>query len=1169
MKSILKDYARTHILPLLNPPVEGRRLHAPESSASFLIAAFETSRGMITKKKKGKDRPAVVVCRSNQEAEVLEQEVAFFLGESQTAYFPWYEAIPYEYSGPGREISILRIQTLFRLLAGETPVIFTSPEGILRRMPSPERLRGLMLSLEAGLELSPSSVMTRLLDLGYERTDRVELPGEFCLKGSVLDIFPVNETSPVRLDYFDDEIETIKRFEPDTQRTSEKLDRLSILPSGEILLSIEESQELDRLLEKPEWKDLEKPIWENSATGSGYNQYLHPGIEQLFPLVVETGSVLDYLSGEALFFLAGAGEVDHRVEQILREYKTLYPSESRVRVCLEPEKLLTGTELAPEGSPVFRIDRSLEEGILETGLREPPVFHGRIREVRTEILGMIARGEKIFIASPYSAQINRIAGIFRTEKDVSLKILDDPDGFRMPDFTEDPAAVQIVRSAQRRGFEVPGMGFTCLTDVDIFGRSYRKRSRFKKSGSRPIESFLDLKEGDYVVHVNHGVGRFLALERVKAAGRERDFLVLEYAEEDRLFVPLDQISLIQKYSSPLETPTLDHLGKASFKKVKERVEKRVEEFAEKLIQIYAVRIKERGFAFPPDTSWQEEFESEFPYEETPDQISAIEAVKGDMESTRPMDRLVCGDVGYGKTEVAIRATFKAVMSGKQVALIAPTTILAMQHYRNFLERFANYPIQVDWISRFRSRAEITELKKRMKSGDVDVVIGTHSLISKEFAMKNLGLLVVDEEQRFGVAHKEAMKNVRKLVDVLTLTATPIPRTLHMSLVGIRDISTIQTPPRDRLPVRTFVMEDSDSVLAEAIQREIDRDGQVFYLHNRIESIDLVAERVRTLLPDLSIATLHGQMNDDEIEDILLDFLERKYDVLVTTSIIESGIDMPNVNTLIVDRADMFGLSQLYQIRGRVGRSSRQAYAYLFHQGGRVLTETAQKRLSTILEYQELGSGFKVAMRDLEIRGAGNVLGREQSGDIMEVGYELYIKLLEDAVKRLKGEDVEVDVRTSINLKTDFFLPEDYISDVRQRIEFYKRLEACMQAEEVSRIEEELEDRFGPLPEKAKTFILIERIRTLAGVCGFESVYETDQGKICLKAGEHFRVLPGHLIECLKSIPGLSVEPGSTNTLFFQPSGSTNDRLEETCQVLESITGPDKTGIRKSSEAQKK
>ena len=555
-----------------------------------------------------------------------------------------------------------------------------------------------------------------------------------------------------------------------------------------------------------------------------------------------------------------------------------------------------------------------------------------------------------------------------------------------------------------------------------------------------------------------------------------------------------------------------------------------------------MRMSRKGYGFPPDTQWQDQFEADFPFEETPDQISAIEAVKADMEADRPMDRLVCGDVGYGKTEVAIRAAFKAVMAGKQVAIVAPTTILALQHYKNISARFQDYPISVDWISRFRTRGAVREIKGRLLRGELDVIIGTHALLGNDLHIRNLGLLIIDEEQRFGVTHKEAIKKMKALVDVITLSATPIPRTLHMSLVGIRDLSIIQTPPVDRRPVHTYVMEDNESVVAEAIRRELDRGGQVFYLHNRIESIEAVAESVRELIPDASIAVLHGKLPEEDVEDTLLRFMEQRFDILITTAIIENGIDMPNVNTLIVDRADAFGLSQLYQIRGRVGRSGRQAYAYFLYKPGRVLTETAQKRLNTLLEYQDLGSGFRVAMRDLEIRGAGNILGREQSGSIIEVGYEMYVKLLEDAVHRLRGEAVVSDIRPLVSLNTDFLLPEEYIPDTRQRIEFYKRFEGARDEEEVVELAREMEDRFGHPPESARIFVAVEVVRAQAAQIGFESVQQDEKGAVLLTAGDALRVPGQTIIALLQRTPELSVHPGAPNRLRLAPSGQDSEEM---------------------------
>jgi transcription-repair coupling factor (superfamily II helicase) len=565
-------------------------------------------------------------------------------------------------------------------------------------------------------------------------------------------------------------------------------------------------------------------------------------------------------------------------------------------------------------------------------------------------------------------------------------------------------------------------------------------------------------------------------------------------------------------------------------------------------------MKLNGFSFPPDTIWQEEFEAAFEYEETPDQLSAIEAVKQDLESTRPMDRLVCGDVGYGKTEVAIRAAFKVIMAGKQVMLLTPTTILSLQHFNTFKQRYENFPIKLAFVSRFRSPAEIKNDLKDFSEGKIDMLIGTHAILSSKVKPKNLGLLIIDEEQKFGVTHKEAIKKFKQLVDVLTLTATPIPRTLHMALTGIRELSIISTPPKNRQSVETYVLEEDDTLITEAILKELERGGQVFYLYNRVESIEEEANFVRSLVPKAAIGILHGQLTEEEIEETLVDFYNRKYDILVTTTIIESGIDMPNVNTLIVKRADMFGLSQLYQIRGRVGRSDKKAYAYMFYPSKNLITEQAEKRLNTIFEYQELGAGFKVAMRDLEIRGAGNLLGREQSGDIMEVGFDLYVKMLEEAIQKVKGEEVKVEVRTAINLKTNFFLPSEYITDTKQKIEFYKRFEGAGSVDEIEELSLEMEDRFGELPKEAKTFVELEKIRTLSSNLGFEFVTEKTN-EILFKCGTYFRGNPNQVIGALTSFPGLTIAPNEPSVLRYALS-ETDDmaKIKKLLKLLEFLTG---------------
>lgn len=1298
MKQVLKAYAETILPPVLEELQKSNSLGGVlPASYSFFAAALFTHQGAgdtssapadsggasgkKSKKAAKKTAPRaatasdagagdsrsqkdaagasslVIVTASNQEAESLAAESLLYLPAKSIAYFPGYESIPYEYSGASADIGLQRIRVLSRILAGERLLVYASVDALLRRIPAPARLKELSLQLKVDDEREPRALMRQLIAMGYQREERVEAPGQFALKGAVLDIFPVNLDQPVRLDYFDDLIETIRVFDAYTQLGATQIKLVNVLPAGEVVLNSQESASLrERLAELSAGaagESLHLPAWALDAGTDGkteqeahepqntsvfsdtaLSQFHHAGVEELFPTILPAGGVLDAFAVTPVLLMYPALRVREAIARIKREFHSLYQRERTERVCLPPEELLIdfpGTYKVSELYELARSQGTAESAEIETtiaseaggesedeadgshvasansddsdqpvafsgptpGTREVTGFGGRISEVRARIRELIADGAKVCITSPYSAQMRRIAGIFRQEPNLTVDVLDDPreetNDPKIPGEKKGQArtgaagpelvfrqnkkdTLHIVRAAQQQGYYIPELNFYLLTDAEIFGRTYKRRSRFKKLGTVPIESFLDLKEGDHVVHVTHGVGRFLKLEKVRAAGRERDFLVLEYAEADKLFVPLDQISMVQRYIAPTERPRLDHLGKASFKKIRERVEQKIEEFAGELVRLYAVRMSKRGFQYPPDTVWQEEFEAEFPFEETPDQITAIEAVKRDMEAPQPMDRLICGDVGYGKTEVAIRAAFKSVMAGRQVAIIAPTTILALQHFRNIRERYRNYPISVDWVSRFRSRAEIKEVKQKLLKGELDVVIGTHGLLSKDVHIKNLGLLIVDEEQRFGVSHKEAIKRMRNLVDVLTLSATPIPRTLHMSLVGIREISVIQTAPKDRLPVETHVMENSDSIIREAISRELKREGQIFFLHNRIESIEGLALRVQELLPEVRIAVLHGQMLEEEIEDILVQFMERKFDLLITTTIIENGIDMPNVNTLLVDRAEMFGLSQLYQIRGRVGRAGRQAYAYMLFEPARVLTETAQKRLNTILEYQELGSGFKVAMRDLEIRGAGNVIGKEQSGQIMDVGYELYVKLLENAVKRVQGENdpqgATIEVRSTINLNTDFYLPEEYIPDTRQRIEFYKRFEAARDEQEVELVSSEMQNRFGRLPEAAEVFVQVEKIRALASTIGFEEVYQDDQGRIRMRTGEHLFVPPEHIVSSLKKIRGLSVQPGTPNTLHWTPearrgptvlSGAIDEGhqvdLEEIISVLRRLAEP--------------
>ncbi|MGE8709968.1 transcription-repair coupling factor [Leptospira interrogans] len=1075
----------------------------------------------------------LVVSENNTSAEFLFREALSFLPSNDLIYLPGQEVLPYEYMRYPSEMKRERIKAIAKILSGEPVLIFTSVSGFLKTLPPIQTMQGRAIVLKKGKEIDLESLLIQLIDLGYKRVQVCETFGEFSLKGGILDIFSSYSTEPVRIDLFGEEIESIRTFDPDSQRSMTDLDQAVLLPADEYILSEEQKKEYQNFLKSSD-SSLHLPEIPEGNYGIYY--------EELIPLVRENHGILSYFSEPPILIFPSANSVKERLFHLEKEYLSLFEKRSREVLCAPPEKLLSfGEEFKVLSESIGLSFVGLpprNENDLVSLLKEAPSFKGKIREVREKISELRANGGwKIVLTSSFEAQTKRLQGLFEKEGVILLnEDSTEPLPFHLGNHKSDTF---LVLSELRNGFILENQKILILSENDIFGREYKRKTRFKKQNSKALQSFIDLKEGDYVVHIHHGVGKFLKIERTSAGGKERDFLKLEYSGGDSLFVPLDQISLVQRYIGGTESPRLDSLGKSTWKKTKDRVQKAVEALAEDLVQMYSNRLKLQGYAFPPDTIYQEEFEAEFEYEETPDQIEAIEAVKKDLESSRPMDRLVCGDVGYGKTEVAIRAAFKVAMAGRQIMMLAPTTILALQHYNTFKNRFENYPVRVELVSRFKTPAEIRDILADFSAGKVDMVVGTHAILSSKLKPKNLGLLIIDEEQRFGVNHKETIKKFKNLVDVLTLTATPIPRTLHMALTGIRELSIIATPPKNRQSVETYVLEEDDDLISDAIRNEIQRGGQVFYLYNRVETIEEETNYLSKLVPEVSIGILHGQMTEDEIEETLLDFYNRKYDILVTTTIIESGIDMPNVNTLFVKRADLFGLSQLYQIRGRVGRSDRKAFAYMLLPKDRVVTEQAEKRLNTIFEYQELGSGFKVAMRDLEIRGAGNLLGKEQSGDIMEVGFDLYVRMLEDAIARIKGEEIVVEVRTSVTLNTNFFIPETYISDTRQKIEFYKKLEGARDLDEIEEIYSEMLDRFGEPPEDAKTFILLEKIRTLASNLGFEFVTEM-KDEIKMKSGSYFRGDHTKIIQLISARTGLTLNPKEPNVLIFQ----TEKKLEK-------------------------
>ncbi|MBN2403092.1 MAG: transcription-repair coupling factor [Spirochaetes bacterium] len=1092
----------------------------------------------------------LVVAKNPQTMQEVYLDLSCYLEPDDLVMLPPWETLPYEFVSPSERVERERISAIYKILKGDPIVVVTTVESLIRTVPNKDFLLKKGITLKAGEEYSFDDILELLVSYGYSREYKVESFGQFSQKGGIIDVFLSSYQSPLRLDFFGDTLETIREFDVESQISYSGIDSATIYPRRELILFKSERELLlNKLLElKKKKQEIPDRVIEYLQKGDNIAEI--SGLEDIFPLVIEPDTISSYFNKTHKVFYIETFDLLTEKDRIAHIFSELYKKKSTEFFTLEPGKLLhqQAFDDARNDSVELKVFTTSADTI-RINIKGIPGFHGKIKNVREELSKKIEDKWKIIICTQFEGQARRLYdlfGEFGPNDKFEAMVPDNP--------------LNILITPLKAGFEIESLKILVLTDHDIFGKAYRKKKQFKKKSSKPIASFLDLKPGDYVVHLNHGIGVFKGIERMSAGGVERDFLIINYADEDKLYVSLDQINMVQRYVGlDGKTPRLDSLGKKSaWNRIRDKVKESVEEIAKDLIEIYSKRQALRGFPFPPDTMWQEEFESKFEYEETQDQITAIEDVKDDMESQQPMERLICGDVGFGKTEVAIRAAFKAVMAGKQVAVLVPTTVLAMQHFRTFKKRFSDYPVNIDLISRLRTRTEIINTKARLRAGEVDIAIGTHAILAKDILFKNLGLLVIDEEQRFGVQHKERLKKLRMLVDVLTLSATPIPRTLHMALAGIRELSMITTPPENRQAIDTYVLEENPDITRMAILNEIERGGQVFFVHNRVQTIEGVAESLRLLVPEATFRTAHGQMHEHELEDIIIDFVDGKFDCLVSTSIIESGLDMPNVNTIIINRAETFGLSQLYQLKGRVGRSNVKAYAYLFYPRHIPLTEIQQKRLQVISEYSEIGSGFKIAMKDLEIRGSGNILGREQSGNIMEVGFDLYCQMLEDSVRKLKGQKPVSLFRTPVFLKTNFYIPESYITDEKQKIEFYKRFEACELVEEVAQLEQELLDRFGPLPDEVKILVELEKIRALASSLEIEEVIE-DSRAIKIRMSKNTRIDPGKIVSIIQKDKRLSFDRKEKDILIFKPKADKEEkRLEEVKKWLQQISVPNNT-----------
>jgi transcription-repair coupling factor (superfamily II helicase) len=1031
----------------------------------------------------------VVVAPSREAEEEFFRELRFFSGDQEILRFPAVDTAPFEAASPLASLTGERLDTLFRLTEGKGRIVVTSVPALARKVLAKAVLGSHSHYLMAGEETDREELLRSLVNLGYAQVPLVEDRGTFSARGGIVDLFPPDHPSPVRVEFFGDFVETIRSFDPATQRSLHPLPELVILPSREVILTDSTVEEaLPRL--KEQCDRLGITASRRLELQEQLRNAMYPaGIENLQPLLhPELSTLFDYAGAAAVTVLLDPAALEEAEEEAYAEIAAgearatedrrivapsgdLYVGRTELGELLHRGKTVSflQLEIGDEGATV-RIE-SRDNSDLKLDLA--PDSEQALRPLVNRLNALRSEGWKVIIASHHQAQAQRLSDLLShyplplsvSERDFSAEAR-HRDG-----------RVTLLIGDISRGFRLPGELLAVVAEEEIFGKRTKRRGISEARKKQILTSLAELKPGDYIVHLDHGIGIYRGLQHLKAAETEGDFLLLEYAGNDRLYLPVDRINLVQRYvGSEGGEPKPDRLGGTAWEKSKAKARQAVEEMAEELLRIYAERQVHEGYAFTPQDDLYREFEGSFGFEETPDQAAAIEDVIRDMEAKKPMDRLICGDVGYGKTEVAMRGAFKAVMDGKQVALLVPTTVLAQQHVETFRERFRAYPVTVEMVSRFRTAKEQKEILERVKKGEVDILIGTHRLLQNDVQFRDLGLLIIDEEQRFGVTHKERLKKFRAVVDILTLTATPIPRTLYMSLMGIRDLSIIDTPPADRLAIRTKVARKSDELIREAVLRELRRGGQVFFVHNRVESIGAMAEHLSSIVPEAKIGIGHGQMEEKALEKVMLGFMHGEFNLLLCTTIIESGLDISNANTLIVDRADTFGLAQLYQLRGRVGRSKQRAYAYLLIPGEGSLTPVARERLKILQEIDELGAGFRIATHDLELRGAGDLLGARQSGNIAAVGFELYTELLEEAIDRLKGGEAPQRVEPEIKLRIPAFIPEDYVREPNQRLVIYKKLTQVAAEEEVGEILEELVDRFGKPPLAVMYLLEVMKIR---------------------------------------------------------------------------------------------
>ncbi len=1173
------------------------------------------------------EKPLIIITPNDLAAQRLTEDIQMFIG-GRASLMPSREISFTRVAASSREVSLRRLDALGRFVSGDIRVLVVPADSLMHRLMPLSLFSNSIIDISEGQQADPQDIVRDLTNAGYERVDVVEVRGQCALRGGILDVYPVGTANAVRIEFFDDIVDSLRSFDVMTQRSIDRVQSIKIYPSSETIITHEIAEKaigrinaslekkegaeegskditIQRSLEKqfdlipyeeffqltedteleemPSFSELEAVKRTDSSQKSSKQKRGTSEIEKNFAPYIDAlkeDHLVSHLSSEALMtilydkavFLFDYAKMDpiiildqpdrikerceNRYLEFLEQYKMAL---SRSEVLPEQADLVADwsevlSEIKKYSVTAFmQIKRTLDwlrpDALFQYDTLGAASYQNNIREFVNDAQKWIRDGWKVFVLSGGTARGIRIN---KSLNDLSCKSVFSE---QVPD-TVSCSVVNIIPLPLSKGFLFPDAKTAFFSDADIFGQS-RQRTRTKMRSGEKVASFTDLKVGDYVVHENHGVGQFMGIVRLASEGKYRDFLHIRYEGTDKLYVPTDQLDRVQKYiGSDGITPKLNRLSGTEWQKQKARVKANILDIAKELVALYAARSEIQGYAFSPDTAWQQQFEDSFEFEETPDQLQAIAEIKADMEKPKVMDRLLCGDVGYGKTEVALRAVFKCVMDNKQAAILAPTTILVQQHYQTIIKRFEGFPVKVETVSRFKTAAEVKKIIQRLKDGDIDIIVGTHRLLGKDVDFKSLGLLVVDEEQRFGVKHKESIKQLKKSIDVLTLTATPIPRTLHMSMVGIRDMSILQTPPEERYPVQTYVLEYSDSLVRDAILRELSRNGQVYILYNRVQFIDIMYTRLKKLVPEARIAVGHGQMREHALEDVMLDFYAGKYDVLLCTTIIEAGLDVPRANTLIVCDSERFGLAQLYQLRGRVGRSNKLAYAYLTVAPNRILTESADKRLSAIREFTEFGSGFRVAMRDLEIRGTGNLLGSEQSGHMASVGYDMYVKMIEDTVSELRGDITRGDITTRIELHVDAFLPQEYISSDVTRVELYKKIASISDEDSRYELIEEIVDRFGDPPKPVLNLIDIAHLKGLCSKLGIDYLSENMTG-ISMRFSSNANIDP---VLPIKSLSGheknMKFKPGSSTYLEYAPppkkDNSTEKMIKDLIPEMEAI-----------------